>query len=502
MQRKATAPATATRRKMRAGKAKAKAPAPAGAVATSAAAAEEEAEALLRQAAELLLPYQEEWVKDPARFQAGCFSRQTGKSFATACKVAIDLITRAKTMWMIAAPSERQSRESLDKVKEWLRAFGVAFSEKMMEREAAMEVRLTNGSRVLAVPGKPDTVRGMSANVWLDEFAFFEDPDATWKAILPSIINPLRGGAKRAILTSTYNGKSGRGKRFYDIINEPARGKMQWSVVVHPLRECIAQGLPADYEEISAGIGDPIAVAQELDCIAADDCNTLLPFDVIALAESFEATEAVEADYWRGSHGRDIRLGIDFGRTNDPTVCWTLERMGDVWSTREVLVLRDMPAPKQEEILRARIRAAARVCFDYTGPGIGLGDYLAHDFGVYDPARHEFGKMELCTFTSKFKRDIFPKLRRAFEAPTRLRIPASQAIRDDLHAMEQIIHNGEYTYAAPRTAEGHSDRCTALALALRATEGAGAPFMPIPIDRARGMEMPAPYERELTARPF
>lgn len=80
-------------------------------------------------------------------------------------------------------------------------------------------MRLTNGSRCIAVPGKPDTVRGMSANVWLDEFAFFEDPDATWKAILPSITSPLRGGEKRVILTSTPNGKAGRGKRFFDICN-------------------------------------------------------------------------------------------------------------------------------------------------------------------------------------------------------------------------------------------------------------------------------------------
>ena len=419
----------------------------------------------------ILLPYQLRWVEDPARFQAGCFSRQSGKSFSTACKVAIDLSTRPNTMWMIAAPSERQSRESLDKVRDWLRALGVALDERVTEREAAMELRLGNGSRVLAVPGKPDTVRGMSANVWLDEFAFFEDPDATWKAILPSIINPLRGGEKRVILTSTYNGKSGRGKRFYDIINEPQRGKMRWSTVINPLKKCIAEGLPVDYEEIAAGIGDPIAVAQELDCVAADDSNTLLPYDIIALAESFEATESAEPELWRG--GRDIRLGIDFGRTNDPTVCWALERVGDVLYTREVLVLRDMSTPDQEDILRSRIRAASRVCFDYTGPGIGMGDHLAKEFGAYAPAKHSFGKLELCTFTSGFKRDIFPKLRRAFEAPSRLRIPISNDIRDDLHAMQQLVKNGEYTYAAPHTAEGHSDRCTALALALRAAEGAG-----------------------------
>ena len=164
-------------------------------------------------------------------------------------------------------------------------------------------------------------------------------------------------------------------------------------------------------------------------------------------------------------------------------VCWTLERVGDVLHTREVLVLRDIDSPSQEAILRTRIAAARRVCFDYTGPGIGLGDYLVKQFGAYKPEAHEFGKLELCTFTAKFKREIFPKLRKAFVAPTRLRIPVSQAIREDLHAMEQIIHNGEYTYAAPHTKDGHSDRCTALALAVRAAEGAANLMHATPISR-------------------
>jgi phage FluMu gp28-like protein len=86
------------------------------------------------------------------------------------------------------------------------------------------------------------------------------------------------------------------------------------------------------------------------------------------------------------------------------------------------------------------------------------------------------GKVELCTFTSQFKRLIFPKLRRAFEAPTKLRIPISTVIREDLHEMKQVISNGEYNYWAARTKAGHSDRCTSLALAVRAASGEAAPL--------------------------
>jgi len=129
---------------------------------------------------------------------------------------------------------------------------------------------------------------------------------------------------------------------------------------------------------------------------------------------------------------------------------------------------KSLPDELQQEILRSRISSASRVAFDYTGPGIGLGDYLVKDFGEYKPEQHKFGKVELCTFTVKFKRDIFPKFRRHFEAPTTIRIPISRAIREDLHSMMQVVRNGQYDYWAPRTKEGHSDRCTAGALATHA----------------------------------
>jgi phage FluMu gp28-like protein len=124
--------------------------------------------------------------------------------------------------------------------------------------------------------------------------------------------------------------------------------------------------------------------------------------------------------------------------------------------------------PDQNEVLRSRFRRASRVSIDYTGPGIGFGDYARREFGLFDPAAHEFGKIDLVTFTAGIKREMFPLLRRQFTAPTKIRIPISRTIREDLHAMQQVVTNGEYNYWAPRTREGHSDRCTALALAVRA----------------------------------
>ncbi len=316
-------------------------------------------------------------------------------------------------------------------------------------------------------------MRGSSANIGLTEFDFFEQPAETWRALLPSITNPLRGGEKRVRIVTTPNGKGGA---MHKIWTKEPTAKLTWSKHLVTIYHAVLMGLPVDIEQLREALDDPEGFAQECECEFLDSSNVLLPYDVIALAESAEATEFCDPAFWEVKSGNPVFLGIDFGRTNDPTVSYALEAIGDIDWTREVLCERGMSTPNQMTMLRKRIARATRVAFDYTGPGIGLGDLMVQEFGEWDPEQHKFGKIELCTFTAGFKREIFPRLRQAFVAPTKLRVPISIACREDFHAMKQIVRNGEYSYAAPRTAEGHSDRCTALALAIRAAGSASGPF--------------------------
>jgi len=50
-----------------------------------------------------------------------------------------------------------------------------------------------------------------------------------------------------------------------------------------------------------------------------------------------------------------------------------------------------------------------------------------------------------------------------------VRVPINRAIREDLHSINRVsTPTGQITYRAPHSPDGHADRCTALALALRA----------------------------------
>ena len=408
---------------------------------------------------------------DRSRAKIQIQSRQTGKDFTMNGEAVEDCLEHV-TEWMLAAPSERQALDSLDQGKLWADAFEFRIADILEEREGttsqhllkSAEILFENGSRFRAVPEKPDTVRGRSANVILTEFDFFEKPAETWKAILPSITNPLRGGEKKVRIGTTPNGTGSAAHKIFT--KDDSKDKLRWSRHLVTIYHAVLMGLPVDVQQIRELMDDPDGFAQEFLCQFLDTTNVLLPYDLIALAESAEATECWSLDDAR--HAGSTFLGIDFGRTNDPTVCWSLQRMSDILWTREVLVLEKVSTPDQFQILDDRIKAATRVSFDYTGPGIGLGDIMVKKHGEWKPTEHKMGKVELCTFTAGFKRQMFPKLRQAFVAPTKLRIPISTVIREDLHEMKQVISNGEYNYWAPRTKAGHSDRCTALALAVRA----------------------------------
>ncbi len=77
-------------------------------------------------------------------------------------------------------------------------------------RYAAMEVAMPGGSRVTALPATPDTARGFSTNVLLDEFAFHQHGRAIWTALLPVVSKP---GLKIRVISTPHD----RRNKFYEL---------------------------------------------------------------------------------------------------------------------------------------------------------------------------------------------------------------------------------------------------------------------------------------------
>src|SRR5688572_4542970 len=131
------------------------------------------------------LPYQADFAANPARFKIGLWARQTGKDHTATAEAVIDCLQNPGTTWIIVAASERQAIESLAKAKDWALELQFDIDEYIeapanapysLARTASTEIKWSNGSRLIALPANPSTIRGYSANLILTEFAFHENP--------------------------------------------------------------------------------------------------------------------------------------------------------------------------------------------------------------------------------------------------------------------------------------------------------------------------------------
>lgn len=446
---------------------------------------------------DLLYPLQRKFVDDRAQYKIAVTTRQWGKSTCTSGEAVHDAITDPGTKWVCMSAGERQSIEWLSKAKEWLAAYKMAIEEIAEDRGGlaegllrSSEIVLANGSRIIAIPANPSTARGYSANVILDEFAYHEDPRGIWAAMFPSTTNALAGtfldrwramvkgedtNIRRDLklrVVSTFNG---RNNKFFELWEKAKEnGYSAHLVTIH---DAIADGMPLDADKLKAALDDPELWAQEYECQPLDSSTVLLPYDLIATCESPEAWAVPPAEYWFAQPAAPLFIGLDFARKRNLSVAWSSELLGDVMQTREVLEMRDTSTPDQIDLLRPRVQKCRRIAVDYTGPGVGLGDYLVKEFGEYNPDKHLYGKVELVTFTQNAKVDMFSKLRMRFETRG-VRVPVSRAIREDLHSMQRVVSQaGGITYRAANTEDGHADRCTALALCARAATQLKADFI-------------------------
>lgn len=403
-----------------------------------------------------LYDHQLAWIADKARFKAGRWSRQSGKSHVLSLEAVDDLAEKEtrglRDDWLMASAGERQALELIRKAKMHTEAYRIAASgigEDYFENTQLKTFMITfpAGSRIIAVPANPDTVRGYTANVILDEFALHKNSRDIWAALLPSVTK----GRRKLRVASTPNGRE---NKFYEICTDPA-----WSEHVVSIYDAVAGGLDADPEELKEALGDEDLWRQEYLVEFVDEATAFLTYEMISSCEE-EAAGQPEI-----SSGGDLYVGVDIGRRRDLTVIWIIEAVGDVAWTREVKVLEKAPFRVQREELFGVLsdRRVRRCEIDETGIGMQLAEETMDAFGAWT--------VEPVTFTARVKEALATRLRSAFEDRL-VRIPQERKIRDDLHSVKKVTTAaGNIRFDAERTKDGHADRFWALALAWGAWRG-------------------------------
>lgn len=405
----------------------------------------------------LLYPYQQRWLADKSRFKIGMFARQTGKTFTTSLEVVLDCLeaeTQGKrARWVILSRGERQAREAMEEgVKRHLSAMNAAFKyAEINYLEAAqikaLEVQLPGGSRITALPANPDTARGFSANVFLDEFAFHGDSRKIWAALFPVI----SAGWKLRVV-STPNGK---GNKFYELMTDTGEGN-PWSRHVVDIYQAVADGLPRDVELLKRGINDADAWAQEYELQWLDEASAWLSYDLINAVEHDHAGDPARYE------GKHTYIGNDIAARNDLWVAWVWERVGDVLWTREVRTLRRASFREQDATLDELIKRynPIRIAMDQTG----MGEKPVED------AKRRYGNMRVegVLFTADAKQHMANIAKEQFE-DRKVRIPlGDEAIRADLHSLRKVTTPMGNIRFDVEGGDGHADRAWAAFLGLYA----------------------------------
>lgn len=404
-----------------------------------------------------LYDYQRRWLQDESRFKIAMFARQCGKTFTSTLEIVLDCLKAEaagrRARWVILSRGERQAREAMNEgVKAHLRALKAGFEELDYDFDAntrALEVELPGGSKITALPANPDTARGFSANVLLDEFAFHKDSRAIWRALFPVISKP---GLKLRVI-STPNGK---GNKFYDLMTGSNDG---WSRHSTDIYQAVADGLQRDIEELRRGAGDEDLWAQEFELKWLDEASAWLDYDLIG---SCEHADAGRPDLYAGG---PVFVGVDIAARRDLYVIWAIEQVGDVYWTREVQVHRRITFAEQDRLLdevMARYNVL-RLCMDQTG----MGEKPVED------AKRRYGesRVEGVLFTAANKLNLATIGKDRFE-DRRIRIPDGDvALRADLHKLQKVTGpTGTPRFVADSDSAGHADRAWACFLALSAAD--------------------------------
>ncbi|MCX5825084.1 MAG: terminase family protein [Deltaproteobacteria bacterium] len=463
-----------------------------------------------------LTEYQRNWVQDKSRFKIGVVTRQGGKSFATALEAVLDCVEH-KTMWVFLSAGERQSKELMGKAALHSRAIGHAVQELETEfwadkdtKYKMLEIVYPNGSRIVGLPANPDTARGWSANILLDEFALHRDSREIWKALFPTV---TRGYKIRVI--STFKGKT---NKFYELFfgaptlqsyngkdYEFKGEKGGWSKHFVSIAQAVEMGLelkddqgkPCDPEDLRLALNDDDAWGEEYECVPSDEVSAFLTHELISSVEDVTANgspewaalliKAAEENYREFKQTKiapplpthvlanvvflgELFGGMDIGRKRDLSVIWLDQKIDNVLRPAAVIELKRQPFFVQEQVLHTILarKELRRACIDETGIGAQLTETAQNLYGSH--------KVEGIAFTAESKETLAVGLKQNFEDRGSV-IPADHTVRNSLHSVKKYATTTKhFRFDAERTeATGHADHFWAKALVVQAAQSNIAP---------------------------
>ncbi len=393
--------------------------------------------------AETFFPFQREWLFEPERFALCLKSRQIGMSHTTAAVAVLWATAFADTTTIISV-GQREANEVLEKAKKHavvLEQLGSRWAECQPKSE---EIRFANGGRILALPSSTGG-RSFSGNVFIDEIAYLENPEAVWDGA--SAVS-MHGGRIR--IASTPNGV---GNLFHSFWTD---SKFNSGYAKHSfdIDRAIAEGMAVNIDDCwKMAHGDPRLFAQLFRCSFLDGDLQYIQTALIDEAV-FDPMPWIDGEAY---------AGLDIGLENDLSALTIVkvDRRGHVWEQETRTCKRTAWEEQQAMILSSYEDWGWRlIAVDSTGLGAVPAQLLQKALGR--------NRVLPVPFTMQSKEVLATGMYQRF-ADHEVHIRDDIGMRKDLCSLRRIVTPaGHVRYDAPRTGDGHADRAWALALAMHA----------------------------------
>jgi hypothetical protein len=143
--------------------------------------------------------WQQEFLRSPAGASILALTgRQCGKTTTAVWAMAHAALFVPGSLSVVACPAQRQSAEAVRRVR-----VAVLTAGGKLDANNVYGLELTNGSRVLALPGSDDSVRGLTVDAWI-----VADEAARLPAVMIAALRPMRArrpGARFAMLSTAWS---------------------------------------------------------------------------------------------------------------------------------------------------------------------------------------------------------------------------------------------------------------------------------------------------------
>ena len=146
-------------------------------------------------------PWQADLLRSNRHTLVNC-SRQSGKTTITAIKATHQAVYEPRSLILCISPTQRQSGVCAEKVNDFIKSLDPV---EHLISDNRLNFTLANKSKVVSLPGDPDTLRGYSAPqlIIIDEGAFASI------AMMVAIVPMLAVSKGRLLILSTPNGQRG-----------------------------------------------------------------------------------------------------------------------------------------------------------------------------------------------------------------------------------------------------------------------------------------------------